>query len=317
MSLTGPLPVRIVTGFLGSGKTTLVNHLLRQAMGSRRRVGVVVNEFGPISIDDRLIRRQSDDVIELSNGCVCCTMQRDLLETLSTLLSVGYELDSVVLETTGLADPGPLMASLMRPELAGLVSLDGVVTVVDCQHFDENLEQAEVAYQQLTTADVLLLNKADRVGDEVLDLIEQGVRRLNGQAVVMRCVHCAVDLDVLFGMGAPGHALAAAVEREGVDVERYGALGFALDGPLPRERFAVLAGGDLPVIRGKGILWCSDTDERIVFQRVGGDASFEPDGHWPGAVPPRTEVVLIGRDLDRDALLARVADALRADVRPL
>lgn len=317
MSSSSQLPVRIVTGFLGSGKTTLVNHLLRQAMGSNQRVGVIVNEFGPISIDDRLIARQSGDVIELSNGCVCCTMQRDLLETISTLLSVGQELDAVVLETTGLADPGPLMASLMRPELAGLVRLDGVVTVVDCLNFDKNLEQSEVAYQQLTTADILLLNKADLVSGEVLDLVERGVRTLNGQAVVVRSVRSAVDLDVLMGMATPGHALEAATTRAGVTAERYDCVGLVVDEPLPRSNFEVLTSENLPVLRAKGILWCSDVPERLTFQRVGVESTIETQGVWSNDVAPRTEIVFIGRGLDRAALLAHVAEGLQAEVRLL
>lgn len=314
MTSGSPLPVRIVTGFLGSGKTTLVNHLLRQAMGSQKRVGVIVNEFGPISIDDRLIARQSGDVIELSNGCVCCTMQRDLLETISDLLSVSSDLDAVVLETTGLADPGPLMASLMRPELAGLVRLDGVITVIDCLNFDKNLEQSEVAYQQLTTADVLLLNKADLVSEATLDLVERGVGTLNSQAVVVRSIRSAVDVDVLLDLATPGHALTSSTARAGVSAERYDSVGLAVDEPLPRSRFAVLSDESLPVLRAKGILWCTDVSGRLIFQRVGRESTFEAQGAWSEEIDPRTEIVLIGRDLDRTALLAHVAGELQADV---
>jgi len=294
-----------------------VNRALERGLGSGQRIGVIVNEFGPISVDDRLIKRQSEDVIELANGCICCTMQRDLLTTLSTLLNMGADLDYVLLETTGLADPQPVMAALMGPELVNMVRLDGVATVVDCQRFDENLEQAEIAYYQIASADVLILNKADVVSDGELDQIEASLRRLNSDAVAVRSVRSAVDLDMLLEMSAPGHSDRLEGLRTVGSVDKFSSTAFSVDRPMPQASFAALTDKRLPVLRAKGFLWCTDTEDQVVFQRIGSTSTIQAEGPWPEGVSPRTEVVLIAKDLDPDLLLEQVAAALETEIAPL
>lgn len=311
-----PLPLRIVSGFLGSGKTTLVNRVLEQGMGSAQRVGVIVNEFGPISIDDRLISRQSDSVIELANGCVCCSMQKDLMTTLSTLLQIGSDLDYVLLETTGLADPLPLMGALMAPEMAPLVRLDAVITVVDGEHFDENLEHAEVAYNQITSADVLLLNKADTVSESQLDQMESGLRKLNRDAVVVRAVRCAVDLDQILEMTKTRAADQALQVQPDTSLDRYSSAAFTVTTALPRSRWEILSNAELPILRAKGFLWCTETDEQVVFQRVGKTSTIEPRGPWPPGISPRAEVVLIVKDSDAQAVADQIAATLETELSP-
>jgi G3E family GTPase len=317
MRRQGPLPVRIVTGFLGSGKTTLVNHVLRQTSGSDQRVGVIVNEFGPVSIDDRLIRRESDDIVELSNGCVCCTMQRDLMETLTRLLNLGHELDSVLIETTGLADPVPLMSSLMQPEIAAMVELAGVVTVVDALNFDANLEQAAIAHNQLAAADALLLNKADLVDDDSLEAMERGLGTLNPTAVVTRCVQSAVDLELVLALSVDRSIAVARDPDHASTLENFASVGFAIDEPLSLSDFEALSAPSLNITRGKGVLLCKDVSERVIFQRVGSRTTMEREAPWPENLPPRTEIVLIGPDLDRQALLDHMSVALGARVEAL
>lgn len=312
-----PLPVRVVTGFLGSGKTTLVNHILRQSLGSLERTGVIVNEFGPIGIDDQLVRRETDDVVELTNGCVCCTMQRDLMETISRLLSLESEIDSVLIETTGLADPVPLMASLVQHEVAGLVELAGVVTVVDALNFDANLDQAEVAHNQIAAADVLLLNKTDLVEVGELDAMERGLRTVNPEAAIIRCVRSAVDIGLVLALSTSRTVAVAREPQHASTLDRFVSVGFVVDEPVPRSRFDVLAAPTLGVTRGKGVLRCADVPDRVVFQRVGARTTIETDAPWPDAPPPRTEVVLIGPDLDPQGVLQQISGALGTPVRTL
>lgn len=312
-----PLPVRIVTGFLGSGKTTLVNHILRQSLGSLERTGVIVNEFGPIGIDDRLIRRETDDIVELTNGCMCCTMQRDLMETVGRLLSLESEIDSVLIETTGLADPIPLMASLMQPEVAGLVELAGVITVVDALNFDANLDQAEIAHNQIAAADVLLLNKTDLVDVGELDVMERGLRTVNPEAVIIRCVRSAVDIGLVLALSTSRTVALAREPQHASALDRFASVGFVVDKPVPRSRFDVLATPTLEVTRGKGVLRCADVTDRVVFQRVGSRTTIATDGPWPDEPPPRTEVVLIGPDLDRQEVLQRISAELGTTVHTL
>lgn len=311
------LPVRIITGFLGSGKTTLVNHVLRQSLGSRERTGVIVNEFGPISIDDRLIQRETDDIVELTNGCVCCTMQRDLLETLSRLLSLEQEIDSILIETTGLADPIPLMSSLLQPAVAGHLELAGVITVVDALNFDANLNQAEIAHNQLAAADVLLLNKTDLVELDELDAMERGLRAINPEAVITRCVRSAVDLDLVLALSTSRSVALAREPEHASTLDRFASVGFVVDEPVPRQRFEVLAAPTLAATRGKGVLLCEGEPDRVVYQRVGSRTTFETEAPWADEPPPRTEVVLIGPDLDRQGVLQQIADELGTPVRAL
>ena len=147
------IPVTLLTGFLGAGKTTLVNHLLTECHG--RRLAVIVNEFGELGIDGALIAGAAGSVIELANGCICCATQGDLRRALQEVVSTREGLDGVLIETSGLADPGPVIRDLESIRFAQEIRLDGVVTVLDAENFDRNLDSAEAAFQQITYGDVL------------------------------------------------------------------------------------------------------------------------------------------------------------------
>jgi peptide/nickel transport system ATP-binding protein len=197
------IPIIVLTGFLGSGKTTLINRILSQGHG--KRLGVLVNEFGELGIDGSLIKNSAGPMVELANGCVCCATRGDLFAALDQLLSASTtdeKLDGIIIETSGLANPGPVIAQLQDYQSVKPVRFDSVVTVVDSDNFDRNLDNAEVAFEQITMADLLIVNKADTVDEETLGLIEQGLRKLNTDAMLVRSVQCDVPLALLMGDGA-------------------------------------------------------------------------------------------------------------------
>ena len=180
-----PIPVTVVTGFLGSGKTTLVNHILRTQHG--QRIAVIINEFGEIGIDQALVVGVDESIFEINNGCLCCTVRGDLLWMLNNLRQRSGMLDRAVIETTGLAHPGPVAQTFFTlEEVQSEFALDGVVTLIDAKHIDHQLATSEVAQQQVVFGDVLLLNKIDRVSPTDLRAIENRLQRFNPAARIVR-----------------------------------------------------------------------------------------------------------------------------------
>jgi G3E family GTPase len=193
------LPVTIITGFLGSGKTTLLNHILTNQQGLK--TAVLVNEFGEIGIDNELIVSTNDNMVELSNGCICCTINNDMVEAVYKILERQEAIDYLVVETTGLADPLPVALTFLGTELRDMTRLDSIITVVDAENFSLDLFNSQAAYSQITYGDIILLNKADLVDEAKLTNLEDRIREMKEGARILRTVRGEVPLGVLLSVG--------------------------------------------------------------------------------------------------------------------
>ena len=201
MSPEQKVPVTILTGFLGSGKTTLLNRILSEEHG--KRIAVIENEYGEVGIDQGLVINADEEVFEMSNGCICCTVRGDLIRVLGNLMKRRDKFDYVLVETTGLADPGPVAQTFfMDDEIRDEFSLDGIVTLVDAAHIDQQLGRSDESSEQVAFADVLVLNKTDLVSDESLDILESRLRDMNRMARVVRSKQADVSIDTVLNLSA-------------------------------------------------------------------------------------------------------------------
>jgi G3E family GTPase len=196
-----PIPVTVLTGFLGAGKTTLLNRILTEPHG--RRYAVIVNEFGEIGIDNDLVIGADEEVFEMNNGCICCTVRGDLIRILGALAKRRGKFDAILVETTGLADPAPVAQTFFVDEdVAEKTRLDAIVTVADAHHLGKQLHDNREAAEQLALADLVLLNKADLVTPEALATIEARIRGMNPHARIIRTTRCDVPLDAVLDLRA-------------------------------------------------------------------------------------------------------------------
>jgi G3E family GTPase len=194
------IPVTVLTGFLGSGKTTLLNRILSEQHGLR--VAVIENEFGEIGIDQALVINADEEVFEMNNGCICCTVRGDLIRILGNLMKRRDRFDYVLVETTGLADPGPVAQTFfVDDDLRELFELDGIVTLVDARHVHLHLDDSRECKEQIAFADVLILNKSDLVSAQELTALEQRVRRINGMARILRATNAGVNVKDVLSVG--------------------------------------------------------------------------------------------------------------------
>ncbi|MEL6345831.1 MAG: GTP-binding protein [Myxococcota bacterium] len=201
MNTAQKVPVTILTGFLGSGKTTLLNRILSEEHG--KRIAVIENEYGEVGIDQALVINADEEIFEMSNGCICCTVRGDLIRVLGNLMKRRDKFDYVLVETTGLADPGPVAQTFfMDDEIREEFSLDGIVTLVDAAHIDQQLGRSDESTEQIAFADILVLNKTDLVNDETLDGIESRLREMNRMARVVRTERSNVPVDTVLNLAA-------------------------------------------------------------------------------------------------------------------
>ena len=195
------IPVTVLTGFLGAGKTTLLNRILTEQHG--HRYAVIVNEFGEEGIDNDLVVDADEEVFEMNNGCICCTVRGDLIRILGGLMKRADKFDAIIVETTGLADPAPVAQTFfVDQDVADRTRLDAIVTVADAVHLDNQLGQHHEAEEQIAFADIVLLNKTDLVEADGLGRVEERIRRINPYTKIIRTEHCGANLDEVLGLKA-------------------------------------------------------------------------------------------------------------------
>jgi G3E family GTPase len=332
-----PIPVTVLTGYLGAGKTTLLNRILSEDHG--KRYAVIVNEFGEIGIDNDLVVGADEEVFEMNNGCVCCTVRGDLIRVLQGLMkrqaSAARGFDAIIIETTGLADPGPVAQTFfVDDDVKARTRLDSVTTVVDAKHVAQSLSHSREAREQIAFADQIVLNKTDLVSPEELARVETRLRRLNPLAQIHRAERSNVALEAILGRGgfdleritalepeflAPAHGEPGHVHDEhcghghnGHDhVHDDDIRGVALRAHRPLDGNKVsrwlnelLAAKGPDILRAKGILDVAGDERRLVFQAVHMILEGDFQRPWSDKDARESRMVFIGRDLDEAGLRA-------------
>jgi G3E family GTPase len=308
-----PIPVTVLTGYLGAGKTTLLNRILTENHG--KRYAVIVNEFGEVGIDNELVAHSDEEIFEMNNGCICCTVRGDLIRMVGGLIRRKGGLDGVLIETTGLADPAPVIQTFfLDQETKERTSLDSVVTMVDARHFEDQLGQSREAREQVVFADAVILNKIDLVDEAGLDRALEAVRALNPRAEILPASRCDVPLakvldrrsfDLMRLLDIEPDLLAGGKHEHSLDEIQSVAL--ISDKPVNFEKFRDWIGQYLNahgqhVYRCKGILNLPGESQRLVFQGVHMLVEMGFGQPWKDAESRSSKAVFIGRNLDRLAL---------------
>ncbi|BAQ61709.1 putative metal chaperone [Geminocystis sp. NIES-3708] len=337
------LPVTIITGFLGSGKTTLLNHILQNQHGIK--TAVLVNEFGEIGIDNDLIISADETMVELSNGCICCTINNDLVDAIYNVLEREEKVDYLVVETTGIADPLPVALTFLGTELRDLTRLDSIVTLVDCENFSIDLFNSDAAYNQIAYGDIILLNKIDLVDEADVDLLEVRLRDIKADARILRTTKSQVPLPLILSVGLfesdkyfdnidshdkhdhhhhehnhhctedhehdhncqhDHHEHSNHLENDG-----FISVSFVSDKPFNIRKLQSFLDNELSanVFRAKGILWFQESPDKHIFHLSGKRFTIEDD-IWKKGQKKENKLVFIGQNIDEKTIKEKLEKCL-------
>jgi G3E family GTPase len=307
------IPVTVLTGYLGAGKTTLLNRILTEPHG--KRYAVIVNEFGEIGIDNDLVVGADEEVFEMNNGCICCTVRGDLIRIMDGLMKRKGKFDAIIVETTGLADPAPVAQTFfVDQDVSDAAKLDAVVTVADAKWLTDRLKDAPEAKNQIAFADVIILNKIDLVGPDELAAVEDRIRAINPYARIHRAKNCQVpiaevlnrnafDLDRIIELAPDfleeGHHHHHDEDMQSVSVRHPGAVD--PDKFMPWISDVTQREGP-NILRCKGIVAFPGEPKRFVFQGVHMILDGDLQDTWKDGETRQSRVVFIGRNLDEDAI---------------
>lgn len=291
MTQPPPVPVLLVTGFLGAGKTTVVNAMLAHAEG--RRIAAVVNDFGAINIDAELIAGAADGVISLANGCICCSLEGDLLRTLAALLRRSPRPECIVIETSGVADPADIVRNLMDPVVWREAPLETVLCVVDAAAPPSALDDA-LLRAQLRAADVVALSKADLAGPDAVGRMRAAVAVIKPAAVVVEAVHGLLPMELLFPTDPDRPPTDRDIGKRGPAADRFESLSWTSEQPVSLPRLQRAIGRLAPKLaRAKGFYETAEEPGRpMLFQLAGGRATLAPAAPAPPGAP-RVRMVFI------------------------
>jgi len=322
------IPCTILTGFLGSGKTTLLNHILRAHHG--KRIAVIENEFGEVGIDDSLVERAmetEENLVEMNNGCICCTVRGDLIAGLKKLVKTSLKnnkpLDSIIIETTGLADPAPVAQTFFADDyVQSKIRLDGILSMVDAKHLIQHLDEDKPegveneAVEQVAFADRILLNKCDLVDEDTLVEVERRIRMINASVPIQRTTNSEVEMDFIVGIKA--FSLDKVLEMddgfldddaEHQHDERVSSIGFDVVGEVDQLKLnewisELLKTQGVNIFRHKGVLAVKGMQEKYVFQGIHMIFTGGPQRMWGPGEEKRCKMTFIGRDLDLHGISA-------------
>lgn len=311
------IPVTILTGYLGAGKTTLLNRILTEK--HNQKIAVIVNEYGEVGIDNQLVVDADEEILEMNNGCICCTVRGDLIRILKTLnLSMEQgkvKFTRILIETTGLADPAPVAQTFFMDELLSeKFEVDSIVTVVDSKHVTKHLDGHDEAQEQIAFGDVIILNKTDLISSDDLNSLEQRINQMNPTAKRLHTQNCSIDLNEILGIHTFDVDRKIEIDPHFLEEhhhhhhdDKVSSIAFREEKPLDLDKvnhwmsYLVQEKGE-DLLRYKGVLYIKGMKERIVFQGLHMLFSGRPDRRWKESERKITELVFIGKDLNKEEL---------------
>lgn len=315
MTTQSTIPVTVLTGFLGAGKTTLLNRVLSESHG--KRYAVIVNEFGEVGIDNDLVVNSDEEIFEMNNGCICCTVRGDLIRIIEGLMLRRGRFDGILVETTGLADPAPVAQTFfVDDDVRKNTRLDAIVTVVDAKHLAGALDNAHEAQEQIAFADIVILNKTDLVEPADLDAVRKRIRAINPVAAIREAERCNIPLTEVLDQNAFSLERILEVEPEFFDSihahehdDHVASLSLVSDEPLEPNVFLPWIQGVVQtlgadILRMKGIIAFPGDRDRFVVQSVHMILDGDHQRAWKENEPRTSRLVFIGRNLPKDLLRA-------------